>query len=285
VGSTASASNTVKLNVTVSTPGAYSITTNTVNGISFSGAGVLAAGAQIITLTASGTPLAAGTFNTFKPNITNSCDFAITFVAAPPPPAGDYFPLTAKSWWSYDVIANGVPDPDSVLHTSTILKTFNANSYRQFVQSQGGAPVDSFYYRKSGNDYYQWGPADGFSALFFFDTPPDADLLFLKENAASGTTWSSAEFPGTVNGVTAKMQYDFKIESANTSVTVNTVNYTNVINVSVTVKVSLLGSPYTTTEKNQFYYAKGIGMVKISYVDAAGGTVIGEGNIRNYKVF
>ncbi|MGG9961538.1 hypothetical protein [Ferruginibacter sp. SUN106] len=79
------ASNNVKLNVTVTTAGSYSVTTNTVDGITFSGSGTLAAGAQVITLTASGTPTTLGTFNTFKPNITNSCDFAVTVAAAPAP--------------------------------------------------------------------------------------------------------------------------------------------------------------------------------------------------------
>lgn len=78
------AGNTVKLNVTVTAAGSYNISTNTANGVTFSGSGSLAAGAQQITLTASGTPAAAGSF-TFKPNVASSCDFAVNFTAAPSP--------------------------------------------------------------------------------------------------------------------------------------------------------------------------------------------------------
>jgi hypothetical protein len=84
-GIAATAANTVKLNVTVTTAGSYSITTNSLNGISFSGSGVLALGAQTITLTASGAPTTQGTFN-YKPNVTSTCGFDIT-VAPPPSPA------------------------------------------------------------------------------------------------------------------------------------------------------------------------------------------------------
>lgn len=281
VGSTASASNTVKLNVTVTTPGAYVITTNTVNGISFSGAGTLAAGAQVITLTASGTPLAAGTFNTFAPNITNSCSFAITFVAAPPPPVGDYFPLTANSWWSYDVAGS----TDTLYDVLIGAKSYNSNTYSEMRQDVASVPQDTLHYRKSGNDYFQWAPSDYYSAYFAFDNTVYADLNFLKENAATGTTWSSPVYSGTVNALAANLQYDYKIVSANTSLTINSVNYTNVIFVNVAVKVSLLGGPYTTIENNEFYYAKGIGLIKLTYKDASTGTVNGEGTIRNYKVF
>lgn len=286
VGSATAVSNTVKLNVTVGTAGTYNITTNTVNGISFSGSGSLGAGAQVITLIATGTPIAAGTFNTFKPNIASSCDFAVTFVAAPPVPTGDYFPLTANSWWSYDIISGGVPESDSLLHQTNVLKTFNSNSYRQMYQNVGGTVVDSLFYRKSGNDYYHWGLTDFYSAFLLFDVEQFADILFLKENAATGTTWSSPEFTGTIGGTAAKIQYNFKIENANTGITVNTVSYTNVMHVSIAVRLSVAGSPYTTTENNDYYYAKGIGMVKVTFKDATGGgAIVGEGNIRHYKVF
>jgi hypothetical protein len=57
-------SNTATLSVNVTTIGTYTITSNTINGIVFSGAGTFTAtGVQNITLTGSGTPLTAGSFN------------------------------------------------------------------------------------------------------------------------------------------------------------------------------------------------------------------------------
>jgi hypothetical protein len=287
VGVATSVSNTVKLFVTVGTPGTYNITTNTVNGISFSGSGTLAAGSQTIILVATGTPIATGPFNTFKPNMASSCDFTITFIAAPPVPTGDYFPLTQNSWWSYDIIVNGIPEPDTLLQAANILRTQAGNSYRQVNQVVGNTLVDSLFYRKVGSDYHHYGLTDFYSAVFSFDVEQFADILFLKE-AATGTTWTSPEYTGTIGSgtVPAKIQYVFKIENANTSITVNGVTYTNVMHVSHAVKISGSGAPYVNTENNDYYYAKGIGMVKVVFKDAqSGNAVIGEANIRNYKVF
>lgn len=70
-------SNTVVLTVNVTTVGTYTVSTGTNNGISFSGTGTFTiTGSQIIVLTGSGTPAAAGTFN-FTPG-TNGCSFQIT---------------------------------------------------------------------------------------------------------------------------------------------------------------------------------------------------------------
>jgi hypothetical protein len=76
--------NTVNLNVNVTVAGTYNVTTNTLNGVSFSGSGTLPAGLQTIKLTGQGTPTTAGLF-TFTPT-NNGCAFPITF-AAPLPPA------------------------------------------------------------------------------------------------------------------------------------------------------------------------------------------------------
>ena len=73
------AANTVTLAVNVTTPGTYTLATNTVNGYYFSGSGVFpSTGLQAVTLTASGTPVAAGT-DTFTPQVAGSgCTFNVT---------------------------------------------------------------------------------------------------------------------------------------------------------------------------------------------------------------
>lgn len=283
-GVAASASNTVKLNVTVTTAGTYNITTSTTNGITFSGTGILALGAQQIILTATGTPAAVGTF-AFTPNIPNSCNFSVTCTTAPPVPAGDYFPLTQNSNWSYDVIFAGVPQMDTIFYKSTVFKTYNSNQYREFEVEDGGVPSDTLHYRKSGNDYFHWALSDSYSGIFQFDNPVFADFNFLKENAATNTTWSSAEMNGTVSGNAAKLRYDFKIVSANTSFTVNGVTFNNVIQVSCTAQVSLLGAPYTALDITNFYYAKGVGLIKLKNTDVASGSSVLELDLRKYTVF
>ena len=68
--------NTVELDVNVTTAGVYSITTTSVNGMVFSGSGSLALGPQVITLTGTGTPTADGTFDITVPT-SPSCIFQL----------------------------------------------------------------------------------------------------------------------------------------------------------------------------------------------------------------
>ena len=60
MGTALGASNTVVLNVNITTAGSYNITTTAVNGMTFTWSGTLALGNQTITLTGSGTPTTAG---------------------------------------------------------------------------------------------------------------------------------------------------------------------------------------------------------------------------------
>ena len=83
-GTALTASNTVTLNVNVTTAGPWSIsTTPAVNGITFTGSGTFATtGANTVTLTGSGTPAAAAT-SSFPVTVgTATCNFSITVVPA-----------------------------------------------------------------------------------------------------------------------------------------------------------------------------------------------------------
>ncbi len=72
------ATNTVDIDVNVTTPGGYAITTTAVNGITFSGAGNLAtAGPQTITLSGSGNPIAEGTTTINISGGGSSCSFDV----------------------------------------------------------------------------------------------------------------------------------------------------------------------------------------------------------------
>lgn len=89
-GTATTAANTVKLLVNVTTPGTYTVSTGTANGIKFSATGTFAAaGDADITLVASGTPVSA----TPAPGIAftpagNGCSFSIITVAGGAPPTG-----------------------------------------------------------------------------------------------------------------------------------------------------------------------------------------------------
>ncbi len=79
-GGALNASNTVVLNVTVATAGSYNVSTVATNGMTFTGTGTLATGAQTITLVGSGTPTNSG--NTTIPITvgTSTCSFVIPVV-------------------------------------------------------------------------------------------------------------------------------------------------------------------------------------------------------------
>ena len=80
-----SATNTVTIQVNVTSIGSYTISTNTVNGYKFSGAGAFTTtGNQNVTLTGSGTPTAVGT-DSFTPQAgASGCTFSVTVVAPTP---------------------------------------------------------------------------------------------------------------------------------------------------------------------------------------------------------
>ncbi|MEI9957632.1 MAG: hypothetical protein WDM90_15345 [Ferruginibacter sp.] len=78
-GTTLNSTNTITLGVNVTVGGSYSVSTNTANGVTFSGSGLLATGTQTVTLTSNNTPTAGGTFN-YTP--TGGCSFPVTYNAA-----------------------------------------------------------------------------------------------------------------------------------------------------------------------------------------------------------
>ncbi len=87
-GTATNAGNTVQVEVTVTTAGLYNITTNSQNGVSFSGSGFLAAGTHMVTLTANGgTPTNSGTVTYTVTAGTGTCDFDITYTVGTTPPA------------------------------------------------------------------------------------------------------------------------------------------------------------------------------------------------------
>jgi hypothetical protein len=78
-GTVLNASNKAIINVNVTSPGNYSITTTIINGISFTATGTFnITGLQQVTLAGTGTPVAAGTFNYPLTGGGNTCNFSVT---------------------------------------------------------------------------------------------------------------------------------------------------------------------------------------------------------------
>jgi hypothetical protein len=81
-GTPTTSADSVVLQVTVDTIGTYNFSTNTTNGIVFSGSGTfINTGVQTITLIASGTPVAAGSF-VYTPPVGSGCNFTVVVSSA-----------------------------------------------------------------------------------------------------------------------------------------------------------------------------------------------------------
>jgi hypothetical protein len=81
---TLTAANTISVELTATTAGAYLIT-GTVNGMTFTGSGTAVAGAQTVTLTGSGAPLEGGDFSIPLAGGTATCNVDITVEDIPVP--------------------------------------------------------------------------------------------------------------------------------------------------------------------------------------------------------
>jgi hypothetical protein len=263
------AANTVVINVNVTTAGTYTISTALSNGITFAGAGTLAnTGAQTITLTATGTPIAAGSTNFPIAVVTSACNFAVVVTATPS--AFDYFPRTAASNWSYQI--------DGDLNDSVLIRakpgtvTLGGNAYTvfEFTDDATAGFGDYGAYRKSGGDYHTYIDLADYFAI---DNPTPVDYIFLKDNVAANTSWQTNAIAVTVGGLPLSFRIVSTVEQKDVSVNVGGTAYPNTI--VVTEKYQLLNgaSWIDITDQAGYiksYYARNIGLIKQDYYDADG---------------
>ena len=176
--------NTARVQVVVAAAGTYTISTNTVNGVTFSNSGTFTnTGTQDVVLTASGNSSLSGN-QVFTLHYGNSqCAFTVNFLPGVTA-SGDYLPLTPKSNWIFG-LAGGTSADDIYLKVIDYAPTLNGNGYNTITQSSSStAPAgDSSYYRKGSGDYYQYMDL---AATYQFDSPALLDLLILKDNVAQG---------------------------------------------------------------------------------------------------
>lgn len=257
-GITLTPANTVQLQVNVTTPGTYTISTNSVNGVMFSGSGTFnTTGVQNVILIGAGTPLDSSDQNytvTFNASV---CNFTIHFLSGTTPQTGDYFPITLNSTWTYGLI--GGSSTDSTLTTAVDYSpVFAGNTYSTITSNDfpyQDINDDSSYYRKSGGDYYQY--SDIGTALGL-DDPLFAEYIFLKDNVAINTVWQSPNFSGTFAGVPVSGYFRATILEKNVPATVGSLNFQDVIKVKYDYYYSISSTPFATETK---WFAKGVGLV------------------------
>jgi hypothetical protein len=274
----------VNISVNVTTPGAYSITTNTVNGYKFSASGTFAvAGAQTVMLIPSGTPISSGTDAFTVNGSTGNCGFSITVLNPIAVGNNDHFPLTVTSYWNYDDLYNTGDTlkryiPDSLVQ-------INGFPYKvMYEQQKFGEPVP-FLYRKTDSVYYEYTSVDKYTLSFKFGPAIVKDFPFLREYLKTGDTWTSDEYIGNATyGQQLFLRYDFTCDNANATVTLNGKTFTNVYKISMRPKIKSAATyPYdSTSELVQIWYAKGIGVIYSKKIN--NGFSIFENRIRYWQV-
>jgi len=252
-----SASNTVEAQVNIITPGTFTITTNNVNGVSFSKNGTFTStGVQNVILEGSGTPIDAGLLNFTVTFGTSNCTFSINFLPGTPP-VTDYFPTTVNSNWSYGFKDDTDPADSFLTTVLPTMYTFGGKDYTAFSEDDippSGFP-DIFYYRKLDGDYFQYFDlSDYFSDL---DGSVAGEYIFLKDNVAEGTTFNSPDFTGTSNGIPVTVYIKVTITAKGVAATVGSQDFNDVIKVTYEYFVNG-ASAFPPEEK---WFAKGVGLI------------------------
>ena len=275
-------SNTVGVTVNVTTAGTYTISTNTVNGLSFSSGGNLTVGNnQVINLAASGTPTTAGN-QTFTVTFgTSSCTFTVQVLP------NDYFPRSVGSNWSYEFNDAATDSLYRVVNPNTISALGNA--YQIFLGNDGTGLDSSGYYRRNGGDYFEWFDAGGYLG---YDAPVWGLYIMVKDNVAANTVWKSSGYAGTAQGTPLNVRFSYKILQKDVPVTVTSsvgnTTYTNVIVVEEKLELEVTTGVWqditnTIDFFGKAYYARGIGLVLYEALNAAG-VVQDKQELRRFRI-
>ncbi len=279
-GSTLTAANTVQVQVNVVSTGAYTISTNTANGISFSNSGnFTTTGTQTVTLSGTGTPINSVNQIYTLTLGTSTCNFSIAFASTG---AVDYFPRTANSHWTYEFDDDATDTILIVAQQNTV--TIQARVYNVFLQTDN-APSGydtSGYYRKSGSDYYSFLDIGTFFGL---DNANYGEYIFIKDNITANTGYTSPSFSGTFGGIPISVRISDTLKQKDVTITVNNVAFTNTL-VIKEVYQYFDGTNWVTIPDFYLinYYSRNIGLIKSEAFDDTN-TSIGKLELGRYHVF
>lgn len=274
-------SNTVQVEVNVATAGNYTIATNTVNGVSFSGTGnFTTTGVQNVILTGTGTPIDSALFTYSVSFKSSTCDFQIRYLPGttpPPPPVGDYFPTTPGSFWVYEY--SDMTTQDSVLTSvNNNMTVINGNTYTIFLTDAipASGVSDTTNYRKANGEYFE---ALDIYKYFEIDAPVTVEYSFLKDNVPAGTKYKSPEYTAQVSGVPITGYIETTILDKAATADVNGTTYNDVIKVKNEYFITLVaGFPAVSQWVEERWYARGIGLI---YLNSDAGQTL---TIKRYQV-
>ncbi len=273
--------NKVRMNLNVTAVGNYNISTNTVNGYTFTALGTfLSTGLQSVLLVASGSPLQKETdvFTVVAGN--SSCNFSVNVSAITNVTGDDYFPLTANSYWTYDDLVHTGDTIKKTIADSTFINSYWYKIAREDVAF--GGPYN-FYFRKSGATYFEYASPNEYTTFFQYKKPVEADIPLLEENLQTGSMWQSPEYIDTTTNDTITLRYQFSCADNDATVTLNNQTFAHVYKIQMLPEIKTNNGVYSyTTEEYFFYYAKGIGLIYLK--KTLGGFTQQELQIRNWHV-
>jgi len=166
-----------------------------------------------------------------------------------------YINTNAGSTWNYHQVDSSSNSPvvsDYTLTSSSNDTTINSKKYHIYNGSDGA----DRYMTVSGNDYYQYDSIPVAGGI-------NIERLYLKDNAAVGTTWDQSFTLNIPNlpvpgGVTLSVKNN--IVEKGISRTVNGISYSNVIHVSTSLSSPLITSGFTSSIDS--YYAPKYGLIE-----------------------
>lgn len=246
-------SNYVLVNINITSPGKYLVSTDSANGFWFiDSAFVVATGIQTIKVHGHGKPvLPLTTIKTVSFN-NSYCQFTIYFL--PPISNTDYFPNTINSNWSYFDSYN------NIITTITAINNFKVNpasglTYQVFASNK----TDTFLYRKDGNgNYYEYAYLDD-------STNNGVDYKFLEDYATVNTSWSTNEVASLRVGVSSVLM-NFTIAAKDTTITYNNIVYSPVIKVKEDLIYKLYNGKTAIVFSDYAYYAKSVGWINTDFI-------------------
>ncbi len=270
--------NYLEVEVDVAAAGSYSISTTEVNGISFKSTGKFSnTGINVVKLAGTGKPLTEGIYVYSVSFDSSNCQVEVEVLPSgstggPPGNTANHFPLTLNSKWTYD-------DPfaarDTVKRVNVSTTLLAGKTYQKFEETEQDGTKTPYYYRKDVNDYYEYTYVGNYSIIDFKENI-QGDILFLKENLATGQTWNSTEWTGTddLTNQQKKLRYVFTCTDANLSASVTslagTKNFTNVYKITFKSQTSPASSSTWTDEGITWeaLYSNNIGLVSLKGIVA-----------------
>ncbi len=263
--STLSDSSYVNIHVNFITTGKYYFTSDTINGMWFLDSGyALVSGPTVIKLKGFGQPILPTVSNFLINNNSHGCGFIIAADAG-----DDYLPSTDASSWRFQYIPAVQSISGATIDSFDVKVTppqiiYNSKNYIQYATSL----LDTFYFAKQSNDYYEFGTLD-FDYTFVFDKVDNfIEYIYLKTNQPVGTTWESPTIGvnyGAAWGlpsVSGTVKDVFTIVSENTTHAVAGNTFQNVIGVRRDIMFQATGTTsYIKVMDGTAWYAKGIGLI------------------------